>query len=455
MDPTRIQKLPEEIIAEICSYLVLQIITDENKSEQCVRRYTLANACLVSKAFRRIAQPLMYRVVDLTYEGQDFGSLANSMAMFTGPPGTQDLPWSLRWRAGQDSFAFNSAFNSDRALSPSAMASVNWPEGLSHQLLHRLQGPSASPVSLHLCLCRNIEVVQLETDSSEAVQLALDVVQEMYASNPQLPLQHPLPLQNLRELTIDGLHGRHPMESVDAFVILLHLPCIHTFRASYKVCDRPAAFEGIKSSVQNMELQAIWHMNGPTLAALLQACPRLVTLSIGWSGMQEIDVPMFYEKLIEAIDLHGQTLTSLTLDTERLYTGPYSEQLARERMPTLRGMQNLVLLSLTEFTLTGRHPVYHDFFFDWGTFDHLLPVSLETLCIYNRSFDDGVPLERFLIALLDDEDLANLQRIRLINWKGFENDVRKKGWDVTKGSMRHGIHGMVDYVGLERRIPAS
>lgn len=430
--------LPEEIWLKVFSGIQSDLHPENS----------LAALCRVSSRFSRIAQPLLYRSLDM--ESRPFSPLFFRTLCSRPDLGRSTRALDIGSYIAEPEEAVYKEFKAARGT-------LGLPTEFESSLMNGLeQGIAESQIALALVLVPNIDRLDLVVPhNNDQILVAFDMAKDHLTTPTEMPLEEgnvvstpttPKVFARLREMRL-----RHwdTEGAIDCWSItqMLEFPTLETFHGfATDWCGvMPNELEGKRLTLKDITLEFSL-IDAEGLSSLLRLCPDLQSLKIEWGPSTVGDCTMDFDAMGEALRGQGNSLQALSLDPRDSFEFEYAD--ATGRIGSLQALGKLKKLEVPLDVLIGGKEDSDD---EGGDDDadgsglgtgnaqlelrQVLPASLETLHIYSIEGDGITPRLRNLVASGYPPNLSRIE-VDFIE-QGPLLDLEDFGW-VAKNT-RHTI----------------
>lgn len=459
------KQIPEEVWLHIFSFLQHPLHDEDRaaqetsvecyhtgwrrgRGEERLSTTALAQLCRTCQAFRRIAEPLLYNALRLSWH--DFSHtrdertralqqlIAQAVRTLTRRPQLCQEVRGLRLHAETRNPDEESPLPELFALAKQRFA---LPEGLEHQITDSLrQAAPAGEVCFFLALLPALGTLDLVIKD-----LNQDLWKRLFASDGGM---HYFP--DLKEARMRYYHDMSEQANVGSIFhvdIVLQHPGLETFRTynftwSEEDLGRKNAWSNNASNIRRLHLVEA-EVDGAGLKDMLVRCPRLEALELhfGSSRRWDHDDELCIRDFGKSLQSHGQHLRELEI---RIEDSPYWEQgrWSGSIGRFIVDLQNLKELRLPFNILCGwEGPYPGPQEGDIQLLGNCLPKYLEVLDIF-WTHTGQAPMDEVMSQIRDllivrNEKCRQLREIRLNTCEDDEEDFQAaiRAWDES-GDLR-------------------
>lgn len=428
------EQLPAELLTEILSSFSLEDPILELFERQR-RLRTLRNASMVSKTFNNVAEPLLYRTIDLNLHDciTTFPNLLQSL--FLRPQ---------RQRYVNDLYMRECQLDPSHHMPPyanvvsaeltrhmlSVIRKLHLPDRLRVDLVCTTEGRSRKNESVEavaivfICICSNLRCCRIDWgDFDPNRTLLMRVFRELHNSRG-ISLGTNIPLQRLRHVSLQTCDPW----PLDRYQVLLQLPLLESVEVNSLDVQIPPHPTRWTSRVTKLDVAHDFELGYHELLRIFDLFPTLTSLTLRWRYMAELK----YSKNVgDALRERGNSLLAL-------HVVPIE---ADGKLTSAGSLASFATLRTLE--IPGRLLLDDDTAKYWSENettdltipDIVLPPSLEDLRI---DYDDDhfqQILDALITNLLVDERFSRLQKITMRRVSPFDGDLGPTKWSMLPGRM--------------------
>lgn len=421
--------LPEALISQILSHLYIE--PDKYCYPDTSRRpAALYAVSQVSKTLNRLAEPFLYKTIDLIGDG-GVGPLCRIIESLLTRPRRQQHVQNVYMGDPQDRLdVYSDAVSIEfQAHLLAAIDNLDLSEELRKELAEAMRveadawAMDQGNVTVLLCICPNLRSWHFEVDSLESDTLLMRVLAHSgrSASNPAKTK----PLQRLEDISLWNAFA-----VIQDLAPLLELPSLN----SCFIAPVGATFEeypAFTSRVTTLSLCDIDRLDDEDVRKIFACFPFLKSLALhsrdNVYDARLDDAPVdIYRRIGDALRECAAALTSLDLEISQAADN-------WEHTGSLSDLTCLTSLTIPLAFFMSRDERIHE-----RHLVDILPTNLRELCVFECSYRLRRALDAQILELLADKRFHGLRTLRMTCAESFHGDLQSVGWSLAERTPARG-----------------